>query len=432
MVLTFKFVVSLALLVLLLVSKRFDLGRLRSRQFTLLSWSALASIRFIVFCMIYVVLNLNPQSDMIGYFSEAKDALNGGLIYRDFESSYGPIFTYMDAVVVYLWHSPKSIILFAIVLELASFPLWLCVARGCFDEGTVRTAALLYILSPIPFFATGVSGLNQSLGAAYLALVILLLMSRREGLAGFVMGMAIPGVKFLMVLFSPIAWVFSRHKTRFLVGFCIPVIAVYGTIHLLGADLTVPFKIQVNDQTSGNLPFLLGLVGLDAASPGVSRLFDCMTAIALALVFLIHAIRTRTEQASWVVHMCSIIGLTFMLFSKKSYTTYLVLFYFPLCISVAKSGFSLASAAQFGVFNLVATLEPSLLFRWVLNSSTIKNPSLAYLSMIHRNSVFISVIFLVVNLALVSSYCRLLIGIWRVMLQDRSERERAVPEVQFA
>jgi hypothetical protein len=122
-----------------------------------------------------------------------------------------------------------------------------------------------------------------------------------------------------------------------------------------------------------------------------------------------------------------------MFFSKKSYTTYLVLFYFPLCISVARNSFSLASAAQFGIFNLVATLEPSLLFRWVLNLSNSRIPSLAFLSLVHRNPVYISVIFIAFNLALVSFYCRLLIGTWRVMLQERSElRRSAATAIQFA
>jgi len=93
----------------------------------------------------------------------------------------------------------------------------------------------------------------------------------------------------------------------------------------------------------------------------------------------------------------------------------------------------LVSAAQFGIFNLVATIEPSLLFRWVLNFSTTRVPSLAFLSLVHRNPVYISVMFIVVNLALVSFYCRFLISTWRVMLHERSESRRsALAEIQFA
>ena len=433
MVLTLKLVVSLGLLALLLIALRFDQSRLRDRQFTVLSWTALSLLRLVVFVGLYLVAGLTPTSDNVTYFAEAKAALGGGVIYRDFESTYGPLVTWMNAAAVYLWNSPKSIVLLAIFIELASFPLWLHLARKTFDEKTARVASMLYVLSPVPFFTTGISGLNKSLGAAYLGLAILFLLRNRDGWAGFIMGLAIPGVKFLMALFAPAAWVFSRKKIRFLIAFTVPLVGFYGVLFMLGADLMMPFKMQLNYQTSGNLPFFLGLLGLDAGSPIVQRFFDVITVGALAVIFLIHVFQTRTDQPAWLIHMCSIVGLAFILFSKKSYTTYLVLFYFPLCISVARNSFSLAAAAQFGIFNLVATLEPSLLFRWVLDFSTSRIPAVAFLSMVHRNPVFISVIFIAFNLALVSFYCRFLIGTWRLMLQEHVEWQRSgVTEIQFA
>lgn len=429
----FKLAVSVGLLALLLVGIKFDLSRLRDRQFDLLSWTALALLRLGVFAALYLLAGLTPTSDNLVYFDEAKSALAGGVIYRDFVSTYGPLVTYMNAAAVYLWNSPKSIVLLAIVIELGSFPLWLHLARRAFDEKSARLASMLYVLSPVPFFTTGVSGLNKSLGAAYLGLAILFLLKNRDGLAGLIMGLAIPGVKFLMALFAPAAWVFSQQKVRFLIAFLLPLIALYGVLFMLGADLTMPFKMQLNYQTSGNLPFLLGLLGLDAASPIVQRLFDLITVAALAVIFLVHVFQTRTDKAAWLIHMCTIVGLAFMFFSKKSYTTYLVLFYFPLCISVARNSFSFVSAVEFGIFNLIATLEPSLLFRWVLNFTALRIPSLAFLSVVHRNPVSISVIFIVVNLALISFYCRFLIGTWRIMLRERSQlRESGVTEVQFA
>src|SRR5215813_6563332 len=432
MVLTIKLVVSLLLLAALLVGIKLDLSRVSDRHFTVAASLGLALLRFTVFIALYLVAGVTPSSDNVVYYSEARSALAGGVIYRDFESAYGPLFAYMDAAAVYLWNSPKSIILVAIIVEIASFPLWLHVARRAFNEGTARIAALLYLFSPVPFFTTGVSGLNKSLGAAYLALTIFLLMKRRDAWAGLVMGLAVPGVKFLMALFAPVAWAFSRQKIRFFAVFIIPLAVVYGALYFLKADLTAQFRMQLNYQTSGNLPFFLGLLGLDGASPIAQRAFDFLTLAALGTVFLIHATRTRTGHVSWLIHMCTIVGLTFMLFSKKSYTTYLVLFYFPLCLSVARNSFSLMSGLQFGLFNLVATLEPSLLFRWVLNFSEARIPSLAFLSLIHRNPVYISVIFIIFNLALVSFYFRFLIGTWRVMAQERAELTTSAAEVQFA
>jgi len=415
MVLLAKLIVSLALFALLLLSFKIDLSRIKTRQFTILAWTSLAFLRVVVFVVLYMVMNLTPQSDNTVYYSEARAALTGGLIYRDFGSSYGPLFTYMDAAAVYLWDSPKSIVLFAIVIEIATFPLWMYLARRAFDETTCRSASLLYLLSPLPLFAVGVTGQNQSLGAAYLAIAILLLINQRDALAGLVMGLAIPGVKFLMALFAPITWAFSRQKLNFLITWLIFPIGVCAILWFAHADPTVPFQIQVNDQTSGNLPFFAGLLGANATSSAVRRCFDLFTLISLATVFLLHAFRTKTSEGAWLVNLCSVVGLTFMLCSKKSYTTYLVLFYFPLCISVARAGFSVASAVQFGIFNCIATLEPSLSFRWITNLSEAKIPSVAFLSRFHDMPFLVSLTFIVINVALVSFYLRYLLSTSRVM-----------------
>ena len=321
----------------------------------------------------------------------------------------------MDAAVLYLWDSHKSIILFSIVVELISFPLWMYLARLIFNENVCRSASLLYVLSPLPLFATAVSGQNQSFGAAYLGVAILLLIRGRDSLAGFVMGLAIPGVKFLMVLFAPVTWAFARARLKFLLAWLILPVLTYALLWFTRADITVPFQIQGNDQTSGNLPFLVGLLGVDTASPISQRCFDLFTLIALAIVFLFHMWRTKTEEGGWLIDLCVVVGLTFMLCSKKSYTTYLVLFFFPLCMSIVRSGFSVAAAVHVGIINCIAALEPSLSFRWIMNPSSAKIPSLAFLSRLHEMPIVISVTFIAINLALVSFYLQYVIRISRGM-----------------
>jgi hypothetical protein len=360
------------------------------------------------------MMGLSPQSDNVGYYSEAKAALAGGIIYRDFASSYGPLFTYLDAAAVYIWDSPKSIVLLSIIVELTFYPLWFNLARLTLGENLARISSTLYILSPLPLFVIAVNGQNQSFGAAYLFLTFCLLVRGRNGWAGFVMGLSIPGVKFLMGLFTPVAYVFARHRLRFLAAFLLPLIFCYGLLLLRGADLTVPLQIQANDQTSGNLPFFLGLMVFNASSITTRRIFDSFTLASLAVVFLIHTLRVRTQPV-WLICLCTIIGLTFMLCSKKSYTNYLVLFYFPFCMTVAANGFSILRAIFFGIFNLCAVLEPSLYYRWVLPLSDTTVPSLAFISAAHRNPLYITTTFLLCDLFLVCDYSLYLLGTWRLL-----------------
>lgn len=424
-VLAGKLIMGLLLLVILVVSFKLNLSRIKNRQFTFISWTTLIILRAAVFVGLFLVLKFVPQSDNIGYYSEAQNALAGRILYRDFESSYGPLFTYMDAAAVWLWNSPKSIVLLSIIVEIAFFPLWLYVARLSFGEKVARASSLLYIMSPLPLFVIAVNGQNQSFGAAYLVLVIYLLLKGRDAWAGFIMGLSIPGVKFLMGLFAPVTWATAPHRLKFFTTFFIPLLFFSGALWLKGADLTIPLQIQGNDQTPGNLPFLVGLLGFNSGSNMAMRLFDLFTLTALAIVFLIHLLRKRTSQLSWPICLCTIVGLTFMLCSKKSYTNYLVLFYFPLCISVAAANLSSIAVALFGVFNLVAAMEPSLYFRWILPSSGATAPSLAFASAAHQNPAYITATFLVCDIFLVSCYSFYFLRTWKLLDHVESRISRA-------
>jgi hypothetical protein len=420
MVLIGKFSISLALLLLLVLSLKCDLTRLNERQFTILSWISLILLRSVVFGVFFWVLGFTAQSDVLTYYSDAKHAMRGEMIYREFVSTYGPLFTYTNGLALFLWDSPKTIVLLAILVELASFPLWLFLARLALGEDVARSSVLLYVLSPVPLFIIGVNGQNQGLCAAYLAVIVFLLTTGRNGLAGLVMGLSIPGVKFVTALFAPLMWAFANRRRIFFTACLVCPILIYGFLLLKGANITVPLQMQLNDQTSGNLPFLIGLLGANATSTITRRLFDCFLVSSLAIAFGMTVLWTRTSNASWLIHACTIVGMTFMLCSKKSYTNYLVLFYFPLCMSVAANGFSLMRATFFGMFNLVAVLEPSLYFRWILQSSGSSVPSLALIEVARSKSFYIPAIFVACDLFLVCCYFGYLVSTWRFVARERT------------
>src|SRR2546428_2583767 len=101
-------------LALLLFTRWQFLYRMPSAQFLRLSVSALFLTRALLFTLIYLVLQYEVPSDVGGaYYSEAKAALHGGLVYRDFHSTYAPLFPYLAAIAVKIWDSAKSIVLLA-------------------------------------------------------------------------------------------------------------------------------------------------------------------------------------------------------------------------------------------------------------------------------------------------------------------------------
>ena len=69
--------------------------------------------------------------------------------------------------------------------------------------------------------------------------------------------------------------------------------------------------------------------------------------------------------------------LSFMLLSKKSYTNYLAMSLFPLCLTIAKESMSARDLMIYGLFGTTAAVEPSMWFRLLNNQdfSVLWNPS---------------------------------------------------------
>ncbi len=80
-----------------------------------------------LFAAAFLILRFEPQSDVVGaYMPQARAAMNGAVIYRDFVSSYAPLFPYaLAAALKYVWASPKMIVLLALVADFASLPFWM-------------------------------------------------------------------------------------------------------------------------------------------------------------------------------------------------------------------------------------------------------------------------------------------------------------------
>ena len=112
--------------------------------------SAFVLCRFVPFVAVYFLLGLTPRSDVPIFYDAASHALGSEVVYRDFWSPYSPLFAYVTALPLLVWHSPKSIVLFMIVVE--GIAWWLTYRFYRPRRGNVaQLSALLYLLLPGPF-----------------------------------------------------------------------------------------------------------------------------------------------------------------------------------------------------------------------------------------------------------------------------------------
>jgi hypothetical protein len=100
-------------------------------------------------------------------------------------------------------------------------------------------------------------------------------------------------------------------------------------------------------------------------------------AVLLAALFVAAiTVRRAHPDSGWTIHLLSLVFLTFMVASKKSYTNYLPMAMFPVCMTLAcswpddvergvRGRRGLTGVTWFGLFCTVAVIEPSLWFRWM-------------------------------------------------------------------
>jgi hypothetical protein len=326
--------------------------------------AALLGSRLALFAAVYLVAGYGLESDLSLYYDWTRTVMAGGLPYRDVPPAYGPLFHYTLAVPLWVWGSFKSLILFAVLQEAAALPVWLAIARRLVPEAEARAATVLYVCSPLCLLNVAVAGQNQVSLSLWLGVALLLLCAGRDAASGFVLGASTVVVKFLGALFAPALLLFSPRPARWVLGAAVlPALALAGLV-AAGIDPLATLRFHGGDESSGNLPYLLTAFGPDYRAPEVRAACQAAGLLALAALLLWAWWRLDRGDRRNAVWLSAALLLTLLLVSRKAYTSYLVVVFFPLCLATA-GGRRRGAVTLFALLTLTATLEPSLWFRWM-------------------------------------------------------------------
>lgn len=245
-------------------------------------WVISFLFRLIPFFAIYVFMGFDARSDVLMFYDSAVSASKGGVVYRDFDSAYSPLFPYLTVIPLWFWDSPKSIILEMVGLELLI--LW----------GTLRLTrlsvyyALIYLLLPATFILSVLGGQEDIL--MWGALVFSLLLFRRKEnyiILGVSLGIGLLVTKALFVLFIPAILYFTRERFKVFGG-----LLIVGIPSLLIMFLAVQWDFlspiqQANDPRLPNIwsilhPLTNGLIPL---GPKWINWFGLLSILGIGLYF---------------------------------------------------------------------------------------------------------------------------------------------------
>lgn len=328
-------------------------------------FAAFAVSRLGLFALIFLVLRIPPRGDVPAYYlDQAQLVLRHLLPYRDFIGSYAPLHPYLDAALISLWHTPLAIMLFSVLAELLLLPLWMRAGRRFLPERELRTAALLYLASPISLQFVTIDGQDNVVIAVLLALAILLVLRSRALAAGAALGASVAAIKFLPLIYAPAFFVSMPRRWRLLLGASLVCAIVYGGFALLHAPVLEPLAAEGDLRSAGDFPYVVEAI-FGVTLP--ARLTDGTMLLVLLAIFM--CVARTASRAGLEVRMRALtfgiaaVTLAFLALSKKSWPPYLMLTLLPVCLAAAgpaasqlRRGLRVAAFASFG---LVAVTEHS-------------------------------------------------------------------------
>lgn len=344
-----------------------------TRQFDIFYFVFFIFSRVLVFFLIFSVLHISPRGDLVTYYyPEANQTLHGALAYRDFASSYAPLFSYINAAVLWLDNSPLALIAFTILVEICSVPTWFAAIRPACSEPAFRRGALLYLVQPLMLFNVAVDGGNNVWIAFSIALALFCFSRQRDAASGASYSISLTSVKFLPIVFAPLLLLSAKRRLAWVAGCLLPVLTVYGLFALKHAAVFQPVQQEGNSQLGGSLPLLFSYT-TGIYIPG--RISDDLTVLALlafTFVWWRFTYKLPSDRVRGAVDNCAkariwpislgllVLTLAMLMLSKKSWSIYIIMVMFLLCQFVARHG----SFTRFlyCVFSFLLIVEPSFLF----------------------------------------------------------------------
>jgi len=287
------------------------------------------------FLLLYVFLGLGAPTDTHAtYLPQAHAAIAGQVPYRDFNSSFGPLFPFLLAGLTLVRDSPFIFIVAAMLAEGALLLLWSRLGPRLVPPDSSRRALFAYVCCVLPF-NTVIMGQDE-LWIALLLTVTLLLVDRGRWIAaGALTGFALPATKFTSLLMWPFLARGSRNPWRFLALAAAVAAPFYAWIALAGGDILAPIRFEGSLVTNGNLPFLGSLIAPSLFLGRTAGIAGAAVLSCLLGVWFLRSRRLDPADTKATLVAITVAELAFLLLFRKSYHSYLAVVYPALCLLMA-------------------------------------------------------------------------------------------------
>lgn len=187
------------------------------KPWLLLFWGLL---RLIPFVGIYLILGFTPQSDVANYYYPiglSAKALE--IPYRDVLNPYSPFYGFWMAIPLLFWTNTKALVLFLTLIEVLAVWLTYRTYDGLLTRGERLFRALFYLILPVPFCMSVLSGQEDVMLWIFALLAIVALKRfNSDYLCGLLLALGMLSTKAVFILVLLPFFLLSRRLIPFMAG----------------------------------------------------------------------------------------------------------------------------------------------------------------------------------------------------------------------
>jgi hypothetical protein len=330
-------------------------------------------LRLLPFIAVYLAANMEPTSDVNGFWDEGSKASLGQVVYRDFWSPYSPLYAYFLGLWLKLWYSPKMIVLTMAAMDgialLASYHFF----RPFQTRGTFLFRALIYLLLPGSLVLC-IIGAQEDVWMWLFVILAYLLRERtlRVEWYAIVLAIGLLMTKAIFVLIMVPLFLLEKQKVRFVIPIAIIGIVSLGILYpLVGFEFMQPLD-EAKTLRAPNIPSILNPWFYNSIGVG-EKFWNWIGLVASVGLACISAWRLRhADFRVMLSKVWIVLYATMMIVQQSAYSNYIFLFLLPLVLYVIDWKNKTQVTILF-VFNLLCVVHPS--YWWRLGMPCYMTPS---------------------------------------------------------
>lgn len=320
-------------------------------------------LRLAPFILVFIVLKVEPTSDVNGFWYMATNAAEGKMVYRDFWSPYSPFYAYLLAIGALLWHNPKVVVLIMLLME----GLTVALSYSFFKQHLTRNSfffkSLLYFLLPGSLVLC-VLGAQEDIWM-WLFFVLAVVVRKRTGSVvaySFLLALGILTTKAIFVLFFLPLFLLEKQKWHFtwplvLTG-VLSLVALYLNV---GMEFLQPIG-EADTLRAPNVVSVLNPWTFDTIGMG-KGFWNWLGLFATLSLGCVGAFRWKNDDFVLAsTRIFSVMYATLMIVSQSAYSNYIFIFLLPLTL-ILIDFHDRRFLSFLLIYNILCTVHPSLWWR---------------------------------------------------------------------